>query len=57
MSHRWDDTFGGMPLAPGDALGVLDHFSCRNDFYGGQVGLQAQFGPEPFFLAIGGKRP
>jgi hypothetical protein len=45
---------GNIVLAPA-TLGITDTFDTRNDFYGGQVGMQLDFHPGRFFGNVTGK--
>jgi hypothetical protein len=45
-------TFRGAPLLPGDILFLNDFLAARNQFYGGQVGVQASY-RRPAFSGLG----
>jgi hypothetical protein len=48
--------FGGSTLGPGSNLSIIDRFGTRNDFYGGQIGLQTEVRlGEHFFVYLVGK--
>jgi hypothetical protein len=45
----------GVPVFGADHLTVTDHFGTRNTFYGGQVGVQAEFSYQQLVLGLRGK--
>ncbi len=45
----------GSPLLAGNAISVLDHFGCSNDFYGGQLGLRGEIRYEHWFMNASAK--
>jgi hypothetical protein len=47
--------FNGKPVGPGHVLLIRDGFSCRNQFYGGQIGVQGEFTHGCFFVDFLGK--
>jgi hypothetical protein len=47
--------FARTPLAPPATLGILDHFSTFNSFYGGQIGTRVEFGGQRLFVNFVGK--
>jgi hypothetical protein len=47
--------FAGMPLVPGQTIAVSDHFGTQNQFYGGQIGAQAEYRYQCFFVYAMGK--
>jgi hypothetical protein len=42
-------------VGPPDVFGTLDQFDCRNYFYGGQVGAQAEWRHNRIFIRTAGK--
>ncbi len=44
------DTSSPSLIPPADIFVTLDHFSCRNHFYGGQIGAQAEYGWGSLFV-------
>jgi hypothetical protein len=47
--------FNGASVSGAGTFGIVDDFHTRNDFYGGQVGLQFDYHPGPFFIVATGK--
>lgn len=47
--------FRGMTINPPATFGGVDRFNTRNDFYGGQLGLQSEFRCRGAFLQVLGK--
>jgi hypothetical protein len=48
--------FGGNTLGPGSNLTIIDRIGTRNDFYGGQIGVQTEVRlGEHFFVYLVGK--
>jgi hypothetical protein len=47
--------FNGGSIGPGSNLTIKDHFGTRNDFYGGQIGTQAEvhIGKQLFVYLVG----
>ncbi|MCI0460251.1 MAG: BBP7 family outer membrane beta-barrel protein [Gemmataceae bacterium] len=45
----------GAPQFPGALIGVSDRFGVRNDFYGGQVGVRAEFTRNRLFAEVRAK--
>jgi hypothetical protein len=48
-------SFNGNLVTSPARLGIADTFETRNDFYGGQIGIQSEFHPGPFFATMTGK--
>ena len=48
-------SFGGAPLAAGDALAVLDRLHITNSFYGGSGGARLYYASERWFVTALGK--
>jgi hypothetical protein len=53
--HGGITDFNGKPVGPGHLLIIQDGFSARNQFYGGQVGVQGEFTRCCFFVDFLGK--
>jgi hypothetical protein len=47
--------FDGVPLSAGQTLTINDHFGTQNQFYGGQIGAQAELRYQRFFVYALGK--
>src|SRR5205085_451568 len=56
----FENTITGFGLAAGNVLNFVDQFDTRNRFYGGQVGVRAEYSVEKLYfkgtakLALGG---
>jgi hypothetical protein len=57
VNTTYTDNMGNVlaTAPPGSTVTVIDHFGTRNDFYGGQIGMQLQYNYERLFISAVGK--